>query len=89
MSRNVRHPPVADPRRVQWIIVDSKVYDVTKFKGMHPGGLSVFHEEDIGAHETFDGLCDQRARATDSAVASQPARTRRKRSMAYTAMRCS
>ena len=65
MSRNVRHPPVADPRRVQWIIVDSKVYDVTKFKGTHPGGLSVFHEEDIGAHETFDGLRYQRARARD------------------------
>ena len=38
-----------DPLPAQWIIVDAKVYDVTKFKGMHPGGTSVFYEDDIGA----------------------------------------
>ncbi|KAF8625537.1 hypothetical protein AX15_005304 [Amanita polypyramis BW_CC] len=41
-----------------WIIVDSKVYDVTKFKDLHPGGASVF-DEDVGGQdvtETFYGL---------------------------------
>ncbi|KAL6298770.1 acyl-CoA dehydrogenase/oxidase [Sparassis latifolia] len=42
-----------------WIIVDSKVYDVTRFKDLHPGGASVFLEEDISgrdATEAFYGL---------------------------------
>ncbi|KAF8348835.1 peroxisomal acyl-CoA-dehydrogenase [Amanita rubescens] len=42
-----------------WIIVDSKVYNVTKFKDLHPGGASVFFDEDIcgqDATEAFYGL---------------------------------
>ncbi|KAH8099997.1 acyl-CoA dehydrogenase [Cristinia sonorae] len=42
-----------------WIIVDSKVYDVTRFKDLHPGGISVFLEDDImgqDATEAFYGL---------------------------------
>ncbi|EJF64623.1 acyl-CoA dehydrogenase [Dichomitus squalens] len=42
-----------------WIIVDAKVYDVTKFQGLHPGGISVFQEADIAgqdATEAFYGL---------------------------------
>ncbi|KAI0370328.1 acyl-CoA dehydrogenase NM domain-like protein [Pilatotrama ljubarskyi] len=42
-----------------WIIVDAKVYDVTKFKGLHPGGANVFLPEDIAgqdATEAFYGL---------------------------------
>ncbi|KAH9926830.1 acyl-CoA dehydrogenase/oxidase [Amylocystis lapponica] len=42
-----------------WIVVDAKVYDVTKFKNLHPGGASVFFEEDIAgqdATEVFYGL---------------------------------
>ena len=33
---------------LQWIVVDSKVHDVTRFKDLHPGGASVFLEQDIG-----------------------------------------
>ncbi|KAJ3491781.1 hypothetical protein NLI96_g451 [Meripilus lineatus] len=42
-----------------WIVVDSKVYDVTRFKDLHPGGVSVFLEQDIvgqDATEAFYGL---------------------------------
>ncbi len=34
--------------------MDSKVYDVTKFKNLHPGGASVFLPEDIGETHTTD-----------------------------------
>ncbi|KAI0767928.1 acyl-CoA dehydrogenase/oxidase [Irpex lacteus] len=42
-----------------WIIVDAKVYNVSRFKDLHPGGAAVFLEEDIrgqDATETFFGL---------------------------------
>ncbi|KAH9945261.1 peroxisomal acyl-CoA-dehydrogenase [Epithele typhae] len=42
-----------------WIIIDSKVYDITRFRNMHPGGVSVFYDEDIpggDATEAFYGL---------------------------------
>ncbi|KAG5354115.1 hypothetical protein C0989_007476 [Termitomyces sp. Mn162] len=42
-----------------WIIIDGKVYDVSRFKDLHPGGASVFLDEDISgqdATEAFYGL---------------------------------
>lgn len=33
--------------------MDAKVYDVTKFKNLHPGGASVFLPEDIGKSRTM------------------------------------
>lgn len=32
-----------------WIVVDSKVYDVSRFADMHPGGAYVLQDEEIGA----------------------------------------
>ncbi|KAF8656805.1 hypothetical protein AX16_002355 [Volvariella volvacea WC 439] len=42
-----------------WIIVDGKVYDISKFKNLHPGGASVFYDDGIAggdATEAFYGL---------------------------------
>ncbi|THH27858.1 hypothetical protein EUX98_g6331 [Antrodiella citrinella] len=42
-----------------WIIIDTKVYDVTRFKDLHPGGASIFLEDDVlgkDVTETFYGL---------------------------------
>lgn len=33
---------------IKWIIVDSKVYDIGRFKDLHPGGASVLLDEEIG-----------------------------------------
>ena len=32
----------------QWIIVDSRVYDVSKFANLHPGGAAVLLVDSIG-----------------------------------------
>ncbi|KAJ6505932.1 acyl-CoA dehydrogenase [Mycena vulgaris] len=42
-----------------WVIIDSKVFDLSKFCAMHPGGLSVLLDEDVAgqdATEAFFGL---------------------------------
>ncbi|KAH9856469.1 acyl-CoA dehydrogenase [Lenzites betulinus] len=42
-----------------WIVIDSRVFDVTRFRNMHPGGASVFMDEGIpgeDATEAFFGL---------------------------------
>jgi cytochrome b involved in lipid metabolism len=39
----------AHPQK-QWVTIDSKVYDLSKFAKMHPGGLSVLLDEDVGTH---------------------------------------
>jgi alkylation response protein AidB-like acyl-CoA dehydrogenase/predicted heme/steroid binding protein len=42
-----------------WIIIDAKVYDISKFVNLHPGGVSVLLDEEIvgqDATEAFYGL---------------------------------
>ena len=31
----------------QWVIIDAKVYNLSRFKDMHPGGVSVLLDEEI------------------------------------------
>ncbi|KIY61838.1 acyl-CoA dehydrogenase NM domain-like protein [Cylindrobasidium torrendii FP15055 ss-10] len=37
-----------------WIVVDSKVYNVSRFADMHPGGANVFHMPGIAGKDTTD-----------------------------------
>ena len=33
---------------LQWIVIDSRVYDVSKFANLHPGGAAVLLVDSIG-----------------------------------------
>ncbi|PPQ69172.1 hypothetical protein CVT26_003546 [Gymnopilus dilepis] len=39
-----------------WVVVDSKVYDLSKFAGMHPGGLSVLLDEDVAGKDATEAF---------------------------------
>ncbi|EGN95089.1 hypothetical protein SERLA73DRAFT_95759 [Serpula lacrymans var. lacrymans S7.3] len=39
-----------------WIVIDSKVYDVSKFKSLHPGGEAVFLEAEIAGQDATDAF---------------------------------
>ncbi|KAH7928235.1 acyl-CoA dehydrogenase NM domain-like protein [Leucogyrophana mollusca] len=42
-----------------WVVIDAKVYNLSRFKDLHPGGVSVLLEEDVAgqdATEAFYGL---------------------------------
>ena len=32
----------------QWVIIDAKIYDLSKFKNLHPGGGSVLLDPEVG-----------------------------------------
>ncbi|KAF8896257.1 acyl-CoA dehydrogenase [Infundibulicybe gibba] len=37
-----------------WVVVDSKVFDLSRFAAMHPGGLSVLLDEDVAGQDATD-----------------------------------
>ncbi|TEB34639.1 acyl-CoA dehydrogenase [Coprinellus micaceus] len=39
-----------------WVIIDAKVYDLSKFKALHPGGISVLLEEDVAGRDATDAF---------------------------------
>lgn len=42
-----------------WVVIDSKIFDLSKFVGLHPGGEAVLRDEEIAgkdATEAFFGL---------------------------------
>jgi len=42
------YPAHSLPLRPQWIVIDSKVYDVSRFANLHPGGLAVLLADGVG-----------------------------------------
>ncbi|KAJ7127072.1 acyl-CoA dehydrogenase [Mycena epipterygia] len=39
-----------------WVIIDSKVFDLSKFSAMHPGGLSVLLDQDVAGQDATDAF---------------------------------
>ncbi|PFH53078.1 hypothetical protein AMATHDRAFT_55449 [Amanita thiersii Skay4041] len=39
-----------------WIIIDAKVYDISKFKNLHPGGLSVLSDPEIAGQDATEAF---------------------------------
>jgi Cytochrome b5-like Heme/Steroid binding domain len=36
---------------IQWIIIDSKVFDISRFANLHPGGLNVLLDEEVAGQD--------------------------------------
>ncbi|KAI5892017.1 acyl-CoA dehydrogenase NM domain-like protein [Schizophyllum commune H4-8] len=39
-----------------WVAIDSKVYDLSRFAAMHPGGLSVLTDEDVAGKDATEAF---------------------------------
>ncbi|KAK7033078.1 acyl-CoA dehydrogenase [Favolaschia claudopus] len=39
-----------------WIVVDAKVYDLSKFQNMHPGGISVLSDEEVAGQDATESF---------------------------------
>ena len=58
-SSHTPPPPQLNPSLSQWIVVDAKVYDLSRFVNLHPGGRAVLVDAAVAgqdATEAFYGL---------------------------------
>jgi cytochrome b involved in lipid metabolism len=39
-----------------WVVIDAKVYDLTRFKDLHPGGVSVLLDEEIVGQDATEAF---------------------------------
>ncbi|KAF8318498.1 acyl-CoA dehydrogenase NM domain-like protein [Clavulina sp. PMI_390] len=39
-----------------WVVIDSKVFDLSKFANLHPGGVSVLLDEDVAGKDATDAF---------------------------------
>ncbi|KAF8273260.1 acyl-CoA dehydrogenase NM domain-like protein [Lactarius quietus] len=39
-----------------WVVIDSKVYDLTRFKNLHPGGAAVLLDDDIAGQDATEAF---------------------------------
>ncbi|KAF8348837.1 peroxisomal acyl-CoA-dehydrogenase [Amanita rubescens] len=39
-----------------WVIIDAKVYDLSRFKNLHPGGLSVLTDEEVAGKDATEAF---------------------------------
>jgi Cytochrome b5-like Heme/Steroid binding domain len=42
---------------LQWVIIDTKVYNLSKFIAIHPGGAAVLLDADVGTLAGSDRGC--------------------------------
>lgn len=56
--RQIRRDEVAKHNQPDdlWVIIDAKVYDLSKFKGLHPGGISVLIDEEIAGQDATEAF---------------------------------
>jgi hypothetical protein len=57
--RTLTFSDLIPPTTLQWVIIDAKVYDLSRFANLHPGGRAVLVDSEIAGHdatEAFYGL---------------------------------
>ncbi len=48
-----------DEGGTQWIVVDAKVYDLSRFANLHPGGAAVLFAKSVGESARLNSGCTE------------------------------
>ncbi|KAJ7127062.1 peroxisomal acyl-CoA-dehydrogenase [Mycena epipterygia] len=40
-----------------WIVIDAKVYDLSRFQNLHPGGVAVLSDEEVAGQDATEAFC--------------------------------